>query len=243
MLVGETGPPAQSRARATYCSVVSVALILSASESAVAPSSPMLLPSRLQRGEEGQGCWCRDRAAGTEQGARNLLERRQQAQCIRNLVTIPPASELLDHNCFGVHLCAACQAASNVRPLKTPRSTELDASSAFSRAASLFPSSCLLCAWPARARVFRAASNPIARRVLGVLGVRTRPARRLSAVSASVPPVPRPRAPSSCSTPCSMGRPCVLSSRLPQGAAASPRVARRCCCAAAVLGRAEALVG
>ncbi len=38
--------------------------------------------------------------------------------------------------------------ASNVRPLKTPRSTELDASSAFSRAASLLPSSqaCLLCA-------------------------------------------------------------------------------------------------
>ena len=33
---------------------------------------------RLQRGEEGQGCSWRDRAAGTEQGARDLLERRQR---------------------------------------------------------------------------------------------------------------------------------------------------------------------
>jgi hypothetical protein len=46
-------------------------------------------------------------AAVTEQGARDLLERRQQAQCIRKLVIIPPAFELLKHNCFGVHLCAA----------------------------------------------------------------------------------------------------------------------------------------
>jgi hypothetical protein len=61
---------------------------------------------RLQRGE-GQGCSWRDRAAGTEQGARDLLERRQQAQCIRKLVTIPHSFELLKHNCFGVHLCAA----------------------------------------------------------------------------------------------------------------------------------------
>jgi hypothetical protein len=38
---GETGPPAQSRARATYFSVVSVALLLSASESAAAPASPI----------------------------------------------------------------------------------------------------------------------------------------------------------------------------------------------------------
>ena len=48
-----------------------------------------------------------DRAAGTEQGARDLLQLSQQAQCIRKLVTIPPAFELLKHNCFGVHLCAA----------------------------------------------------------------------------------------------------------------------------------------
>ena len=50
---GETGPPAQSRALATYESDVSVALILRASESAAAPSSPiwLFLPS-LQRVEE-----------------------------------------------------------------------------------------------------------------------------------------------------------------------------------------------
>jgi hypothetical protein len=38
---GESGPPAQSRARATYLSCVSVALLLSASESAAAPASPI----------------------------------------------------------------------------------------------------------------------------------------------------------------------------------------------------------
>jgi hypothetical protein len=70
---GETGPLAQSRARATYHSNVSVALLLSASESAAAPASPIWLFHRLQRGEEGQVCSWRDRAASTEQGARNLL--------------------------------------------------------------------------------------------------------------------------------------------------------------------------
>ncbi len=92
---GETGPPAQSRARATYVSDVSVALLLSASESAAAPAGPIRPFSRLQRGEEGQGYWWRDRTTGTEEGARDLLERRQQSQCIRKLVTIPPACELL----------------------------------------------------------------------------------------------------------------------------------------------------
>jgi hypothetical protein len=53
-------------------------------------------------------------------GRRDLLERREQAQRIRKLVTIPPAFELLKHNCFGVHLCTAPNAASNVRLLKTP---------------------------------------------------------------------------------------------------------------------------
>jgi hypothetical protein len=47
-----TGPLAQSRARATYVSDVSVALLLSASESAATPASYILLPCRLQRGEE-----------------------------------------------------------------------------------------------------------------------------------------------------------------------------------------------
>ncbi len=73
---GETGPPAQSRARATYSSDVSVALLLSAFESAAAPASPIVLLCMLQQGEERQRCSWRDRAAGTEQGARDLLERR-----------------------------------------------------------------------------------------------------------------------------------------------------------------------
>jgi hypothetical protein len=51
---GKTWPPAQSRLRATYSSVVSVALLLlSASESAVVPASPISFCHRLQRGEEG----------------------------------------------------------------------------------------------------------------------------------------------------------------------------------------------
>jgi hypothetical protein len=76
---GETGPPEKSRARATYYSFLSVALLLSASESASAPSSPIWFLHRLQRGEEGQGCLWRDRAAGTEQGAR--LTRETSASC------------------------------------------------------------------------------------------------------------------------------------------------------------------
>ena len=85
MLVARQGPPAQSRARATYCSVVSVALILSASESAAAPSSPISLSCRLQQGEEGQRCSWRDRAADTKQGARDLLERLQRRVALERL--------------------------------------------------------------------------------------------------------------------------------------------------------------
>ncbi len=80
---GEIGPPAQSQARATYLSSVSVALLLSASESAAAPAWPILLPSRLQRGEEGQACSWRDGAAGKEQGARDLLGTRVADLIIR----------------------------------------------------------------------------------------------------------------------------------------------------------------
>jgi hypothetical protein len=64
--------------RATYPSDVSVLLLLSAFESAAAPLAPIWLLHRLQREEEGQGCSWRDRAAGTEQGKRDLLERRQR---------------------------------------------------------------------------------------------------------------------------------------------------------------------
>ncbi len=57
---------------------VTVALTLSVSESAAAPASPIWLFHRLQRGEEGQGCSWRDRAASSKQGARNLLQRRHR---------------------------------------------------------------------------------------------------------------------------------------------------------------------
>jgi hypothetical protein len=50
-MLAATGPPAQSRARATYCSVVSVALLLSASESAATPASSIRFANRLQRGK------------------------------------------------------------------------------------------------------------------------------------------------------------------------------------------------
>jgi hypothetical protein len=82
---GETGPPAQSRARATYFTVVSVAWLLSASESAAAPAAPIGLSFRLLRGEEGQGCRWRDRAASTEQGTRDLRQRRQRRVALERL--------------------------------------------------------------------------------------------------------------------------------------------------------------
>jgi hypothetical protein len=57
---------------------VNVALLLTASESATKPATPIALLHRLQRGEEGKGYSWRDRTADTEQGARDLLERRQR---------------------------------------------------------------------------------------------------------------------------------------------------------------------
>ncbi len=45
------GPPAQRRARATYSSDFSFALLLSASDSAAAPASPIRFCRSLQRGE------------------------------------------------------------------------------------------------------------------------------------------------------------------------------------------------
>ncbi len=71
--------------RATYMRDVSVALLLSVPESAAAPASPIRLFRRLQRGEEGQGCSWRDRAAGAEQGARDLLEQRQRRVALERL--------------------------------------------------------------------------------------------------------------------------------------------------------------
>ena len=74
-----------SRGRATYSSNVSVVLLLSDSEREAAPSSPIRLPDRLQRGMEGQECSRRDKAAGTERGARDLLERYQRRVALERL--------------------------------------------------------------------------------------------------------------------------------------------------------------
>ena len=71
--------------RATYTRDVSVALLLSVSESAAAPASPIWLPIRLLRGEEGQGCSWRDRAANTKQGTRDLPQRRQRRVALERL--------------------------------------------------------------------------------------------------------------------------------------------------------------
>jgi hypothetical protein len=55
MLVAKQGRRHRA-GRATYTRDVSVALLLSGSESAAAPAWPIRRPPRLQRGEEGQGC-------------------------------------------------------------------------------------------------------------------------------------------------------------------------------------------
>ncbi len=85
LVAGETGQPATSRALATYKSDVSVALLLSASESAAAPASPILLTDSLQRGENSQECSWRDRAAGTEQVARDLREHPERRVALERL--------------------------------------------------------------------------------------------------------------------------------------------------------------
>ncbi len=85
MVVARQGRSWKVRARATYSSVVSVALLLSASESAAAPASPIWLFDRLQRGDEGQAYPWRDRAANAKQGARDLLERRQRRVALERL--------------------------------------------------------------------------------------------------------------------------------------------------------------
>jgi hypothetical protein len=74
----------------TEVSDVNVALFLSASESAAAPAAPTWLLSRLQRGEEGQGCSWRDSAAGIEQGAHDYVQaergRQQSVEMFRSVV-------------------------------------------------------------------------------------------------------------------------------------------------------------
>jgi hypothetical protein len=49
------------------------------------PASPIFYLFRLQRGEEGQGCSWRERAAGSGQGARDFLERRQRRVALERL--------------------------------------------------------------------------------------------------------------------------------------------------------------
>jgi hypothetical protein len=149
---GETGPPAQSRARATYESDVS-------KRNAFASLS-LFLP-RLSSSS----------------------------------TTAAPPLTLL----------------SNVRLLKTSRSTELDAASAVSRALSLFPSRALLLVVRLRrARdVFSAlcpgrdAHTPIARRVRGVCGVRERPARA-SASDRQPPPLCQSASAGGAAGPCNL---------------------------------------
>jgi hypothetical protein len=51
----------------------------------VMSSLETLLYFRLQRGVEGQGCSWRDRAASTEQGARNILQPRQRRVALERL--------------------------------------------------------------------------------------------------------------------------------------------------------------
>ncbi len=66
MLVARQGRRHTEWAHATYERDVSVALLLSASEKPAAPAPLIWFPKRLMRGEEGQGCSRRDRAAGME---------------------------------------------------------------------------------------------------------------------------------------------------------------------------------
>jgi hypothetical protein len=82
---GETGPPAQSGMCATYYSVVSVALLSSASKSAAAPASLIWLPRRLQR-EKRRVRNTRGETVPPEQSrARDLLERRQRRVALKRL--------------------------------------------------------------------------------------------------------------------------------------------------------------
>jgi hypothetical protein len=74
------------RARVTYERNLSVLLLLSASESAATPASLIGFSSRLQQGERRvRNYRLRNRAAGTEQGARDLRERRQRRVALERL--------------------------------------------------------------------------------------------------------------------------------------------------------------
>ncbi len=115
---------------------------------------------------------------------------------MRKLVTIPPAFELLKHNCFGVHL--GCFK----RP--TPDNS------------SLF---CTL-------RPRQVAQTPIARHVRDVLGVRTRPARLSVSHPQPVPLIPgtfpraRPPFAQRRALPCAPA--CRLQGCAPRASAAAP---------------------
>jgi hypothetical protein len=80
---GETGPPAQSRARATYSSVVSVTLLLSASESAAAPAPPIWLFPRLQRGVRVRHALARQ-GRGRKAGRAQLTTASSASRCIHS---------------------------------------------------------------------------------------------------------------------------------------------------------------
>ncbi len=137
----------------------------------------------------------RDRAAGTEQCAHHLQDRLNRARYIRRLVIIPPVLALMTHYCACVHLCRP-ERCSNVRLLKCPRYTELDAASAVPRALFLFPSSCLSRAC-ACARACFPRCVPDATSATGALRLRdrARPARSPRALVRVRPPARPPARP------------------------------------------------
>ncbi len=124
---GETGPLAQSWARATYDSDVSVALLLSASESAAAPASPISLlyrVYRLQRGEEGQGCSLSHRA--TQRIEHDSLESRRPGLKLRDRVAHHVVPKLVHFDLSLQHarllppLCSARRSSYPRAPLPPP---------------------------------------------------------------------------------------------------------------------------
>jgi hypothetical protein len=142
----------------TYSSHVSVALILSASESAAAPASPKWLPSRLLRGEEGQGCSTGPRAQSRKRATYSIVVSKLNAFASLSLFLplLSSSSTIASASIFPVAPI----------PALVPPNLSL-----------------LVVRLSLRASVYSTlhprqdAQTPIARHERDVLGVRTRPAR------------------------------------------------------------------